>query len=253
MRKLMILDSHGVYAHSLQAVLAEYCEVIVCNQYDIAAEIISEVRPDYMVIDFTASEFEGFTVLRSALAMGANPAVIGVVQGSFFYELMCSREKNICSTVYRPVDYMVVANRITCMMELPQEQLVPTPTRTRFVEFMLESLGIPTTWEGGKNLLTIIPLAADHPEMKVTKHLYPAAVMDSGDPAENVERNIRKAIEHGYINGDPKAWARYFPADENGKVRKPSNAVLIGLLSEILKQQNNLSREGEKPIMPVKK
>lgn len=242
MRKLMILDSQQIYGNSLREALFGRCEVIVCHSYSLAVESIARENPDFVIMDFTSGEFDGFTALRSAITLGANPAVIGIIQSSLYFNAMCMKEKNIVSTVFRPINHEALASRITGMMELPKDQLIPLPTREQYVEFMLTFLGIPTNWEGGKNLLVIIPLAADHPEMKVTKHLYPAAVKDSGDAVENVERNIRKAVDHGFKHGSPTAWARYFPADESGAVQKPSNSKLISFLAEILNQQKGQYR-----------
>ena len=81
--------------------------------------------------------------------------------------------------------------------------------------------------------------------MKVTKDLYPAAVEDTGDPVENVERNIRKAIDHGFKHDREKTWSKYFPSDETGAVKKPSNAVFIKLLADILNQHKGQYREDE--------
>lgn len=245
MRKLMILDPDAHYALSLRNALKGCCEVILCDGYTQAAEYIARIMPDYMILDFTSGEFDGFTVLRTAVSYGANPAVIGIIQHSLYFGAMCMKEKNIVATVSRPISHEALAGRITCMMELPTEQLIPVPTRKEFVEFMLTFLGIPIDWEGGKHLLAIIPLAADHPEMKVTKHLYPAAVKETGDPAENVERNIRKAIEHGFNHGSKAAWASYFPADKSGNVQKPSNSVFISFLAEILNRQKEQYRRDD--------
>jgi hypothetical protein len=244
-KTLLIVDFQETYATILQSLLADICQVVACDSPEHIPETIARVQPDYLLMDFHAPNFEGFTVLRAALALGANPAVLAIGDSSLFFNTMCNKEKNICSTVDRPVNHAVVANRLTCMMELPAELLVPLPTREEFVRFMLQSLSIPVDWAGGKNLLTIIPLAADHPEMKVTKDLYPAAVEGTGDPSENVERNIRKAIDHGFKHDRENTWPQYFPADETGAVKKPSNAVFIKLLADILKQHKGHYREDE--------
>ena len=163
MKKILIVDFQQDYAQTLQDRLFGLCKVVVCQHRDELPDIIFHEQPDYLILDFTDSEFEGFTVLRSALLLGANPAVIGIIENTFFYNTMCNKEKNITSTVVHPVSPALIASRISFMMELQADQLVPVPTRKEFVNYMLKSLGIPTDWAGGMSLLTIIPLAADHP------------------------------------------------------------------------------------------
>lgn len=238
-KTLLIVDFQEKYATSLQALLEGYCQVLQCQNTENIPETIANLRPDYLIMDFCAPDFEGFTLLRTALAMGANPSVIAIGDSSLFFNSMCSKLRNICTTVSRPVSSDVVASRLTCMMELPDEMRVPLPTREEFLEFMLQALGIPTDWAGGKSLMTIIPLAADHPEMKMMKSLYPAALKDSGDSVENVERNIRKAIDQGFHNDRSLIWPKYFQADKDGILRKPSNTVFIKLLADILHKNRN--------------
>ena len=250
MKTLLIVDFQEKYAESLQALLEGHCQVRQCLNSENIPETIANLRPDYLIMDFCAPDFEGFTLLRTALAMGANPSVIAIGDGSLFFGTMCSKVRNICTTVSRPVNTGIVANRLTCMMELPAELIVPLPTREEFVEFMLQALGIPTDWAGGKSLMTIIPLAADHPEMKMMKFLYPAALKDSGDSVENVERNIRKAIDQGYHNDRSLIWPKYFPTNKDGTLRKPSNTVFIKLLADILNQHKAHFREATPAKLP---
>lgn len=243
MRKLLILDPFADYVQYLQERLGDVCQIIACSQYDSALDIITHVDPDYMILDLTASEFEGFTLLRAALALGANPAVIGISQSSAFYAAMCAREKNITSTVSRPINQEIILSRLSLMMELPMDQMVPIPTRTEVVGYTLNALGIPGDWLGRRNLIDIIPMAADHPELSYTKHLYPEAAKRSGNISQNVERNIRTAIEYGWSHGNRAVWAQYFPADQNGFILKPCNSEFISVLAQVLNLQRGQYRE----------
>lgn len=242
-RKLLILDPSVDYVHYLQERFGDICQIIVCDRYDSALNIITQVDPDYMILDLTASEFEGFTLLRAALSLGANPAVIGISQSSAFYSALCAREKNIASTVSRPINHEIILSRLSLMMELPMDQMVPIPTRNEVVGYMLNALGIPGDWLGRKNLLDIIPMAADHPELSYTKHLYPEAAKRSGNIGQNVERNIRTAIEYGWSHGNKAVWAQYFPSDQTGFVLKPCNSEFISILAQVLNLQRGQYRE----------
>ena len=245
MQKLVILDPQAHYIPFLRDYFGKSCEIFVCEDYAGAAEYIADIKPDYLILDFTSSLFEGFTLLRSAISFGANPSVIGIVQSSFYFTAMVEKEKNIASTLFRPINQEVIANRISLMMELPPEKRIPLPTRRQYLACMLASLDIYTDRLGGRNLLDVIPMAADNRELSYSKHLYLGAGKITGHSVQNVERNIRTAIENGLGDGRKKNWAKYFPVNEEGIVPKPCNSDFISLLARILKAQRDQYRDDE--------
>lgn len=245
MRKLMIIDDQANYVQFLRDHLGNHCEIIVCSGCDISVDLVSKTKPDYMILDLTSSEFEGFTLLHSAIGLGANPAVIGIAQMSYYFDALVKRTKNISSTISRPINQETVAHRLSLMMELPPDQLIPLPTRCQFLESLLLGLSIHMDWLGGKSLIHVIPLAADDPSLSYSKALYLEAGKRIGQSAQNVERNIRTAIDRGFSQGSMEVWAKYFPLDKTGKVIKPSNSMFISHLATILNAKRGQYRDDD--------
>ena len=245
MQKLMIIDDQANYVQFLHDHLGNHCEIIVCSGCDISADLIARTKPDYMILDLNSSLFEGFTLLRSAISLGANPAVIGIAQMSYYFNALVEREKNISSTISRPINQETIGHRLSLMMELPPNQLIPLPTRSQHLESMLLGLSIHVDWFGGKSLIHVIPLAADDPSLSYSKELYFDVGKRYGQTPQNVERNIRTAIDRGFSQGNMEVWASYFPPDKTGKVRKPSNTSFISHLATVLNAQRGQYREDD--------
>lgn len=243
MRKLMIIDDQANYVPYLRDHLGNHCEIIICSGCNISADLVAKTKPDYMILDLTSSVFEGFTLLRSAISLGANPAVIGIAQISYYFSALAEREKNISSTISRPIHQETIAHRLSLMMELPPDQLIPLPTRRQYLASMLLGLSVPAEWLGGKSLIHVIPFAADDPSLSYSKELYLEAGKQYGQSAQNVERNIRTAIDRGFSQGNMEVWANYFPPDKTGKVTKPSNSSFISHLATVLNAQRGQYRD----------
>lgn len=100
---------------------------------------------------------------------------------------------------------------------------------------VLLELGIPTQREGFTYLRTVIAQRYDHPLLTM-KELYPTVGVSCDTDAGyfQVEQAIRAAINAAWKNRDDKHWDYYFPADESGKMKKPSNTEFITRIACIL-------------------
>ena len=75
---------------------------------------------------------------------------------------------------------------------------------------------------------------AKHPDMAITKELYPAVSALCGGDSDHVERTIRSAIGVAWRHRDHQLWQAYFPADPQGQCKKPSNGSFITRLAQTL-------------------
>ena len=105
---------------------------------------------------------------------------------------------------------------------------------------MLHDLNFPVHRLGYGHLILAITRYAQGDMPSLTKELYPYVAKCLGySDWHAIERAIRYAIAAAWANGDPQAWALYFP-----RYRKaPSNKQLIATLAELL-QQNTPPENG---------
>ena len=80
----------------------------------------------------------------------------------------------------------------------------------------------------------IVLLMARDPRQSVTKELYPAAAVQFGATAAQVERSIRSAIDTAWQQHDRQIWQLYFTANDAGMIPRPTNSVFISRLADLI-------------------
>lgn len=110
---------------------------------------------------------------------------------------------------------------------------------------VLLELGIPTKRIGFAYLKNAIVLFVTEPAQMVTKGIYPAiGKMYESRPGQlQIEQAIRSAIHEAWIDRDERLWRLYFPADQNGYVKKPSNAEFISGIAYFLELWRGCCKE----------
>ncbi len=105
----------------------------------------------------------------------------------------------------------------------------------RLVSRHLNLLGFNLNLDGSRYLIAAIHLYAEQPEQRLHKELYPA-VRDlcKASSVDSVEHSIRSAIKSTWKKRDVSKWRRYFPADHNGDIPRPSNKDFIAQLAQKL-------------------
>lgn len=98
---------------------------------------------------------------------------------------------------------------------------------------MLHELSCPIHRFGYDYIILAITRYAEGDIQSLSKELYPYIASRYGYADWHpVERSIRYAICHGWVNGDSLVWNRYFPNTE----KAPSNKRFIAALAERLQQ-----------------
>lgn len=98
---------------------------------------------------------------------------------------------------------------------------------------MLHDLNFPVHRLGYSHLILAISRYAQGDLPSLTKELYPFVAKRLGyTDWRSIEHTIRCAIADAWANGDPQAWALYFPRCS----KAPSNKQLIAALAERVQQ-----------------
>lgn len=112
---------------------------------------------------------------------------------------------------------------------------------------ILMDLGIPE-WHGGfDDLVRAVILRSQNPEWSFTKELYPEVgwLRRQKIGWNAVERSIRYSISTAWKGRNKRIWCIYFPPDEAGKAKRPTNAEFISRIARVLELWQNC-REEEK-------
>ena len=106
---------------------------------------------------------------------------------------------------------------------------------------ILIDLRIPSGRDGSYYLRRLIERNCLDPSMNCMKDLYQAVA--PGVSYSSMEQLLRGVISSGWNNGSAEKWNLYFPADENGKRRKPSNAQFVTEIARIVELWQGASEE----------
>lgn len=118
-------------------------------------------------------------------------------------------------------------------------------------KFVLIGLSIPTDLTGYRCLEIAVQLRFENPERSLMKELYPEVGRNCTPrlSMEQVEKNIRYAIDTAWEKRDVETWEHYFPGG-----KKPTNGQFISEAAEILRLWQAFGSEGpEKVLEGVKK
>ena len=232
MRKVLIAHSSEDLPESLKAILGNKYDVSVCSDGNTAQKLLSQLRPDILVLDLTIPGKDGITILEDALPF-VPPVVLATTKLISHYVHYSAATHGIGYIMLDPCEARCVATRLLDMLQcaaLPPQNLREPEIQT--VSILME-LGIPTQMDGYTQLRAGIPLFALDTAQKLNKELYPDIAKICGfGSGEQVERSIRTAIQSAWKNRNIQVWGQYFSPETNGDIPCPSNKVFISHLAE---------------------
>ena len=106
---------------------------------------------------------------------------------------------------------------------------------------ILLDLGIPSQRDGFERLKMAIINCCENPELNRMAMLYETVDAEAGYFA--VDQSIRGVIKAGMNAGREKSWNYYFPVSEDGKWKRPSNAVFITRIARVVKLWQDCGEE----------
>ena len=245
-RKLLIADESAETACALAELFRGSCQVRTCSDGDEARKQLSGFRPDVLLLDLMLPGYDGLSLLQWAREQGIEPQVIATTRFCSDYVVQTVQSLGVRYLMRKPCSVSALAARVSDMLRNSPVRKETARTPETGIRDLLMALGIPGKLRGSTYLRYAVPLFAGDPLQSVTKHLYPAVAKCCACEASHVERSIRSAIEAAWKNRDDNIWRLYFPADETGSVKKPTNGAFIARLAQCLeKQQEKLEETPE--------
>lgn len=237
MLKLLIADGTEAFRQTLAENLKEHYVIRVCQEGHETLEMMVSFKPDLVVLDLMLPGLEGISVLQRAAEAGVEPVVL-VTTGYFSdYVSDAISRLNVGYVMMKPCDVQAAIARLLDLTERMKEQPASQPDDRTVVSNLLLTLGIATNLRGYCYLRDAILAENREPGQQVTKTLYPDVGKPYGASGAQVERAIRTAIEKAWTRRNDGLWRQFFPANGEGTVPKPSNAVFISTLAYHIKNK----------------
>lgn len=230
-----------------------------------ALQLISQSKPQVLILDITMPYLDGIGVLERVGEMDHKPMVI--VLTAFEQETMIQRLISLGATYYmvKPFDANTLFERIRQFVlgkqvhfssgRVQEERAhYQSASHGHFsreksvneleleVSRLFHEMGIPAHFRGYAYLRDAIIIAAKEVEVlgNITKNLYPRIAEKYNSTSSGVESAIRHTIEIGWERGNSNFIEEFF-GFENQKGRFPTTAAFIAKIADKLRLESKVS------------
>lgn len=233
-RKILIADSAEDFRSAVgEALHAAYC-VRSAGDGVQTLQLLRSFLPDVVVLDLMLPGLDGITLLQKAVEIGIRPVVLATTRYISDYTLDAAEQLGVGYIMVKPCDISAVVARVRDLSQRLKPPAFSHPDPRTEVSNMLLRLGISTKLKGYAYLRESVLLMARDPRQSVTKELYPAAAVQFGATAAQVERSIRSAIDTAWQQHDRQIWQLYFTANDARMIPRPTNSVFISRLADLI-------------------
>lgn len=215
-----------------------------------ALEMVTERRPDVLLLDLLLPKLDGLSLLRrlSEFPEWDKPGVI--VVSSFVNDKIMNQCSELGAYYFlaKPCDGDAVIEHIrgcrggrrnpvealsnfSSMLKRPAQNLEGAVTE------ILHEIGVPAHIKGYQYLREAILMVIGDMDVinAVTKILYPDVAKKYNTTPSRVERAIRHAIEVAWDRGDLEVLQRFFGYTVSNSKGKPTNSEFIALIADSLR------------------
>ena len=244
---VLIADNTEEFCASLTAALhrAGGFQVLgTANDGEQAIRMITERKPDILVLDLMLSKRDGLSVLKAVSGMDRKPVTLAT--SAFVTDYVSSTAANLgvrylmlkpCdmnALVERLVEIRGGENRRTAMPQRTDKASIET-----MVTGIIHEIGVPAHIKGYQYLREAIIIAVNDMDVinAITKVLYPQVAKTFQTTPSRVERAIRHAIEAAWDRGDLDTLQRFFGYTVSNTKGKPTNSEFIALIADKLQLQ----------------
>ena len=249
--RILIADANPDFSSLVSDLIAGEGDMEVAGTADNGVDalaLLSELKPDVLLLDLVLSKLDGLELLRRIGETGAKPHII-VLSG-----FVNSKVVGECSAlgadyfISKPCDPASLLARIRqlCGDErgegaLPGYELSSRQSRAdagleSVVTDIIHEIGVPAHIKGYQYLREAIILTIRDMDMinAVTKALYPEVARKFSTTPSRVERAIRHAIEVAWDRGDIEVLQKFFGYTVSNIKGKPTNSEFIAMIADHL-------------------
>ena len=213
------------------------------NDGEQAIRMITEKKPDILVLDLMLSKQDGISVLKAIDRMERKP--ITLATSGFVTEYVANAAANlgVRYLMLKPCDMTAVAERLEEIrggenLRIPARHTDKISIET-LVTGIIHEIGVPAHIKGYQYLREAIIIAVNDMDVinAITKVLYPQVAKTFQTTPSRVERAIRHAIEVAWDRGDLDTLQRFFGYTVSNTKGKPTNSEFIALIADKLSLQ----------------
>ena len=244
---VLIADSAEDFSTALTAALQRtsgFQVVGTAADGEQAVRMITERKPDILILDLMLPKKDGLGVLKAISGMERKP--ITLATSAFVTEYVSTAAANlgVRYLMLKPCDLTAVVERLE---ELRAGESLRMSTSRRggktsiesMVTSIIHEIGVPAHIKGYQYLREAIIIAVNDMDVinAITKVLYPQVAKAFQTTPSRVERAIRHAIEVAWDRGDLDTLQRFFGYTVSNTKGKPTNSEFIALIADKLQLQ----------------
>jgi len=244
---VMIADNAEEFCSSLIALLhreGRFQVVGTAGDGEQAIRMVTESKPDILVLDLMLPKQDGLAVLKAISAMEKRPAVLATSRFITDYVASAAANFGVRYLMLKPCDMTALVDRLE---EIRGGENQKISTNRGSVQSNIETLvtgiiheiGVPAHIKGYQYLREAIIIAVNDMDVinAITKVLYPQVAKTFQTTPSRVERAIRHAIEVAWDRGDLDTLQRFFGYTVSNTKGKPTNSEFIALIADKLQLQ----------------
>ena len=244
---VIIADNTEEFCVSLSDALtqAEGFQILgTANDGEQAIRMITERKPDVLVLDLMLSKRDGISVLKAIAGMERRPVILAT--SGFVTDYVASTAANLGARylMLKPCDTAAVVERLEEIrggesLRYPSTRRPDKTSIESMVTNIIHEIGVPAHIKGYQYLREAIIIAVNDMDVinAITKVLYPQVAKTFGTTPSRVERAIRHAIEVAWDRGDLDTLQRFFGYTVSNTKGKPTNSEFIALIADKLQLQ----------------
>ena len=244
---VIIADNTEEFCSSLTAALqrAEGFQILgTANDGEQAIRMITEKKPDVLVLDLMLAKKDGLSVLKALSSGELRP--ITLATSTFVTDYVASAAANLGARylMLKPCDMTALVERLEEIRGgESQRQAVSRNGGQTSIETLvtniIHEIGVPAHIKGYQYLREAIIIAVGDMDVinAITKVLYPQVAKTFQTTPSRVERAIRHAIEVAWDRGDLDTLQRFFGYTVSNTKGKPTNSEFIALIADKLQLQ----------------
>lgn len=240
--RVIVADDNEITREMIVDCLSDDPQIDVVGQASDGREAIRLIKlynPDVVLLDLVMPMADGIGVMETVsdeMESIRRPRFIIVSAAGSEEIVNHALRTGAAYFIMKPFDGEALIKRIkrTCNdpITIAQENLNASPTVEQMVVALLRDIGVSVGMVGYKYLKSAIILAISDPDAltAVTKFIYPVLASKHGSSPNNVERNIRYAIESSWTNTTDEKHRAF--QNELFSNKKPTNSEFINICAE---------------------
>ena len=214
------------------------------NDGEQAIRMVTERKPDVLVLDLMLAKQDGLSVLKAISAMERRPVTLATSRFVTDYVANAAANLGVRYLMLKPCDMTALVERLEEIRGgESQRKNSSRHTGKDSIESMvtgiIHEIGVPAHIKGYQYLREAIIIAVNDMDVinAITKVLYPQVAKTFQTTPSRVERAIRHAIEVAWDRGDLDTLQRFFGYTVSNTKGKPTNSEFIALIADKLQLQ----------------